>query len=125
MVCHPCQAAGNLSEAAYGRRVPGEGPTYREWLKGQVACGACGDLLAAGYLSSHMMTQHGRVAEIRQQWSTPDAGTGPQTYRMTFPAKGGPLSYPVAGCLGGVATSTAMRLNLWYRNVIDTMVILE
>ena len=27
MVCHPCQAAGKLSEAAYGRRVTGEGPT--------------------------------------------------------------------------------------------------
>ena len=34
MVCHPCQAAGNLSTAAYGRRVTGEGPTYREQLKG-------------------------------------------------------------------------------------------
>ena len=27
MVCHPCQAAGNISEAEYGRRVTGEGPT--------------------------------------------------------------------------------------------------
>ena len=29
MVCHPCQAVGNLFEAAYGRRVTGEVPTYR------------------------------------------------------------------------------------------------
>ena len=36
MVYHPCQAAGNLSEAAYRRRVMGEDPTYRERLKGQV-----------------------------------------------------------------------------------------
>ena len=41
MVCHPCQAVGNLLEAAYGSRVTGEGPTHRERLKGQVACGAC------------------------------------------------------------------------------------
>ena len=41
VVCHPCQAAGNLLEAAYGRRVTGEGPTHRKRLKGQVACGAC------------------------------------------------------------------------------------
>ena len=27
MVCHPCQAVGNLLEAAYGRSVTGEGPT--------------------------------------------------------------------------------------------------
>ena len=90
MVCHPCQAAGNLLEAAYGRRVTGEGPTYRERLKGQVTCGACEELLAAVSLTSHMMTQHGRVAETHQQCSTPAAGTGPQTFRMTFPAKGGP-----------------------------------
>ena len=41
MVCHPCQAAGNLSTAAYGRRVTGVGPTYRERLKGQVDCSKC------------------------------------------------------------------------------------
>ena len=34
MVCHPCQMAGDLLEAAYGRRVTGEGPKYRERLKG-------------------------------------------------------------------------------------------
>ena len=38
MVFHPCQVAGNLSEAAYRRMVTGEGPTYRERLKGQVSC---------------------------------------------------------------------------------------
>ena len=41
MVCHPCQSSGNLSEAAYIRRVSGEGPTYVERLKGQVTCSAC------------------------------------------------------------------------------------
>ena len=29
MVCPPCQAAGNQSEAVYGRQIMGEGPTYR------------------------------------------------------------------------------------------------
>ena len=66
MVCHPCQAVGNLLKAAYGRRVTGEGPTYRERLKGQVSCRACGELLAALSLTSRIMTQHGRVAETRQ-----------------------------------------------------------
>ena len=42
MACHPCQAAGKLSEAAYGRRATGEGPMYRDRLNGQVSCGACG-----------------------------------------------------------------------------------
>ena len=67
MVCQPCQAAGILSEAASGRRSTGAGPTYREWLKGQMACGECREFLAEGSLLSHMMTQHGRGAEIRRQ----------------------------------------------------------
>ena len=33
MVCHPFQAAGKLTTEAYGRRVAGVGPTYRERLK--------------------------------------------------------------------------------------------
>ena len=34
MVCHPCQAASNLTTEAYGRRFTGVGPNYRERLKG-------------------------------------------------------------------------------------------
>ena len=37
IVCHPFQAAGNLSEAAYMRRITGGTPTYMERLKGQVS----------------------------------------------------------------------------------------
>ena len=66
IVCHPCQAAGNILDTAYGRRVTGGGPMYRERLKVQVSCRACGELLAEGYLTSHLMTQHGRVAETRR-----------------------------------------------------------
>ena len=29
MVCHPCQAAGNITQAAYGRRLTGEGNLYK------------------------------------------------------------------------------------------------
>ena len=29
MVCHPCQAAGNITQAAYRRRLTGEGNLYR------------------------------------------------------------------------------------------------
>ena len=36
MVCRPFQSAGTQSEAAYGRRMTGEGPTYRERQKGRV-----------------------------------------------------------------------------------------
>ena len=72
-----------------------------------------------------MMTEHGRAAKIRRQWSTPAAEIGPQTYRMSFLAKGGPRKCPVAGCLGRVATRTAMRVQFVHRHVLDTMVSME
>ena len=97
MVCHPCQAEGNLSTEAYGRRVKGVGPTYRERLKGPVEVGKCGELLAAGSLSSHLLTQHDRAVVKRRQWSTPSPETIPQTYRMSFLAKKGPRKFPMAG----------------------------
>ena len=125
MVCHPCQAAGNLSTAVYRRRVTGMGPTYRERLKGQVACGECREMLATGSLSSHMMTQHRRAVEIRRQWSTSAAGIGPETYKMYFPAKGGPQKCLVTGCPGRVAMRTAMQVHFVHRHVLDTVVILE
>ena len=39
MVCRPCPEAGNQSEAVYGRKIMGEGPTYRERQKERVECG--------------------------------------------------------------------------------------
>ena len=71
------------------------------------------------------MTQHGRAAEIRRQWSTPAAGIGPQTYRMSFLEKGGTRKFPVAGCSDRVATRTAMRVHFVHRHVLDTVAILE
>ena len=87
MVCHYFQAAGNLMEVEYGRRVTGEGPTYRERLKRQVSCRDCGGLMALVSLMSHLMTQHGRVAETQRRWRTRATGTGPRTFQITLPAK--------------------------------------
>ena len=101
------------------------GPTYRERLKGQVACGECGQMLAVGFMLSHLMNQHGREVGRRRQWSAPAAGIVPQIYRMSFPAKGGPRKCPVVGCPVRVATRTAMRVHFVHRHVLDTMVILE
>ena len=84
MVCHPCQAAGNLTTAAYGRRITREGQSYRERLRNQVACRECGEILAVSSLLSHLMTQHGRATGRRQQWTTPAEGRESQVYRMSF-----------------------------------------
>ena len=125
MVCHLCQAAGNLSEAAYGRRFMGEGPTYRERLKGQVSCGACRELLEAGSLTSNIMNQRGRVAETQQRWINPAAGAGPRNFRITFLEKGGPRNCPVEGCPSRVATRMTMQVHFLHQNILDTVVIIE
>ena len=63
MVCHPCPAgAGNRTEEAYGRRITGEGRSYVERQQERVECVECGEYLAIGSMSSHMMTRHGKAA---------------------------------------------------------------
>ena len=63
--------------------------------------------------------------EIRRQWSAPAAGIRPQTYSMSFLAKGRPLKRPLLGCPGRVATRIAMRLHFVHRHVLDTVVLME
>ena len=101
------------------------GPFYREILKYQVACGECREILAVVSLSSHLMTQHGREEGRRRQWTTPAVGRGPQSYKMSFPEKGGPQKCLVEGCPGRVSTRTEMRVHFVHRHVLDTVVILE
>ena len=81
--------------------------------------------MMAGYLTSNLMTQHGRVAETQPRWITPAAEVGPRTFLMIFPAKGGPRSCPVEGCPGRVAKRTAMWVNFLHRHVLNIVVILE
>ena len=95
MVRRQYQAAGTQLEAAYGRKMTGEGPTYRERQKEQVECGECGKEMVVGSLASHRMTQHGQAKEER--WSLEALATGgdPQMYRLAFPTKVWPKSFPV------------------------------
>ena len=94
-----------MTTEGYGRRIMGVGPYYRERCKNQVACSKCGEMPAVGSLSIHMMTQHGRAARRRRQWTPLATGSGPQSYRISFSAKGGPQKCPVEGCLGRVVKS--------------------
>ena len=81
-------------------------------------------MLAVGSLSSHLMTQHVRAAGRRRQWNTPSAVSGPQSYRMSFPAKGGPQKCPVEGCPWRVAPRTAMQVHFDHRHLLHPVVIL-
>ena len=125
MVCHPFQAtAGNRTEEAYGRRIMGEGKSYTERQQEQVECVECGEHLAVGSMSSHLMTRHGKAAGRRRLWTT-QKETGDQIYRMSFPTKGGPRQCPVEGFPGTLATRTEMRVHFVNRHVQDTVVMLE
>ena len=55
MVCHPCPAARNITQAAYRRKLTGEGRSYRERQRERVECEECGKQLAIGSMSSHLM----------------------------------------------------------------------
>ena len=125
MVCRPWQAAGTQSEAAYGRRMAGEGPTYWERQKGRVKCRERGEEMSEGSLEGHRMTQHRQATEERQRWKNSATGKETCMYRMVFPEKGGPRSCLVKGCPGRAATRTAMRVHFMHWNVLDTVVILE
>ena len=92
MVCRPCQAAGNQSEAAYGRKIKGEGPIYQERQKERVECRECGKEMAAGSLASYQMTHQGKAKEEQWSWDASATGGDPRTYRIAFPTKGGPRS---------------------------------
>ena len=90
MVCRPCQAEGNQLEAAYGQKIPGDGPAYRERQKERVEFGECGKEMAAGLLVSHRMTQHEKSKAEQWSWEASATGGEPRIYRIAFLTKGGP-----------------------------------
>ena len=126
MTCRPCPTAVNQSEVAYGRKMTGEGPTYRERKREPVECGDCGKGMVAGSLDAHRMVQHGKAKAERWIWADAETGGGgePTTYQIEFP-KGGTRECPVEGCPGRARTRTAMRLHFWRRHVRDVVIILE
>ena len=100
MACHPCRVrTGNRTTEAYRRGLTGDGSSFRERQRERVACGECGTELAAGPLSSHMMTRHGKAAPRRHLW-TPQMTGEPRMYKINFPMKGGKRECPVEGCPG-------------------------
>ena len=125
MACHPCWAgAGNRTEAGCSRRLTGVGKTYTERQRERVACRECGTVIAAGSMSIHMMTRHGKATIWRHLWD-PQTNGGPRLYKMSFPMKDGRRQCPVEGCPGVSATRAAMREHFVHRHVHNTVVILE
>ena len=125
MACHPCWAGtGTRTTEGYRRRLTGVGRTFKERQIERVACGECGAEIAAGSMSSHMMTRHGKATTRRHLW-TPQTAREPRLYKINFPAKDGRRQCPVEGCPGVSATRVAMRVHFVHRHVHDTVVILE
>ena len=100
------------------------GRSYAERQRERVACEECGEVIAVGSMSSHLMTWHEKSAARRHLWA-PQTDGGPRTYKMSFPEKGGRRRCPVEGCPGVLATRTAMRVHFVHRHVHDTVVMLE
>ena len=125
MACHPClEGSGNRTAEGYRRRITGDGNSFWERQRERVACRECGAELAAGSLSSHLMTRHGKAAPRRHFCPPPQTTGGPRTYKMNFP-RGSRQQCLVEGCPGVSATRAAMRVHFVHRHVHDTMVILE
>ena len=121
MACHPCwEGTGNRTKEGYRRRLTGNGSSFRERKQERVACGECGAELAAGSLSGHMMTRHGKAAPRQHLWAPQTTG-GPRIYKMNFPTKGGRRQCPVEGCPGcqrhkrrcGCTSCTGTSTTLW------------
>ena len=102
----------------------GVGKTYTERQRERVACGECGTVIAAGSMSSHMMTRHGKAATWRHLWA-PQTNGGPRMYKMHFPAKDCRRRFPVEGCPAVLATRAVMRVHFVHWHVHNTVVILE
>ena len=101
----------------------GDGNSFRERQRERVACRECGAELAAGSLSSHLMTRNGKAAPRRHLWA-PQTTFGTRTYKMNFP-KGNRRQFPVEGFPGVSETRAAMRVHFVHRHVHDTVVLLE
>ena len=108
MACHPCWAgSGNQTKAGYSWRVTGVWKTYAERQRERVAYGECGTVSAAGSMSSHLMTRHGKTARRQHLWD-PQTNGGPRTNKMHFPVKGGRRRCPVKRFPGVLPTRAAM-----------------
>ena len=101
MACQPFRAgSGNRTAEGYRRRITGEGKSFRERHRERVACEECGAEIAAGSLSSHLMTRHSKAAPRRHLWSPQTTG-GPRTYKINWP-QGSQRKCLVEGYPGGV-----------------------
>ena len=82
MVCHPGGVGTrNRTEEAYSRRITGVGRSYAERQHERVACEECGEVIAVGSMSSHLMTRNGKTAARRHLWA-PQTDGGTRTYKM-------------------------------------------
>ena len=126
MVCQPCQAAWVWSDKAYTWRMMEEGRSYKEWQREMLICLEFGRDLAKGSLVSHLQTHNGVVkGRSGKEGDKEGGGNDPSTFWMSFPKKSGPKPCPVEGCSGRAETRTAMRVNLWHRHILETVVIME
>ena len=122
MTCLPGYISGSLSDAAYKRRMTGEGDSYRARKRARINCPQCGKEMAHGSLPQHLLTQHGMIEDPTNWLDAP--GRQPAAYRVSHPT-GSRRKCPVDGCPGVSNSRDALRRHFLYRHPQDSLVILE
>ena len=110
---------------AYGRRITGEGPTYRERHKGRVQCGECrgedgGRVFGGSQDDSAWESGRGAtdLEKLGHGGRAADLSNGLST-------QGSPAELPVGGMHGPSGNEDGNSGSFLNRHVLDTMVILE
>jgi Reverse transcriptase (RNA-dependent DNA polymerase) len=124
MTCTTGYISTRVSSPAYKRRREGGGESPRSQRRRRVTCAVCGNDLAAGSLSQHMLQQHGTVPE--SDAGRPDEiGRLPDSYRVSFPKYCPKVDCPVLGCAGAATTWSNLRRHFAFRHPQDSLCILE
>ncbi len=119
-------SAGNfqyhsICDAAYKRRMTGEGEEFKTRKSRKVSCPTCDDVVSERYLSTHLLHQH----NIVQERAAPELQSAPQSYTVSMPRRRMFFQCPVPGCPGQAAKRFGLRRHFMFRHPEDTIIIEE
>jgi hypothetical protein len=126
MTCLPGSIRTSLTDAAYNRRVTGEGMTHRQRQQMKTNCPQCGKELSQSSLLTHLRQQHGM--EPDPSWNINNvvaAQLPPQLYTVSFPAHSPSVECPVGSCHATLTTRTGLRTHFQRRHWNDSVHIQE
>ena len=124
MTCYPGHVRTQLNNLSYERMMTGQGPTYKARRRQRVTCPECQVEMAAGSLTQHLQTQHGKAANNTfDAERVLDAEANPGVWVAHFDATAEYTRCPVPGCPGGAKNPAGMRSHHRNRHPWDTVII--